>query len=57
MKRAQSTTQSTPAQRHTPTATPRDTVRTLTIPAGVIYVLGFGCMALALIAALLRGAQ
>lgn len=45
-------TQSTPAQKYVPPAEPQTTVRTITIPAGVVMALGFGCMAIALIGAL-----
>lgn len=45
-----SKTQSTPAQRYVPPAKPQTTVRT--IPMSIIYVLCFGCMAIALIGAL-----
>jgi hypothetical protein len=45
-------TQSTPAQRHVPPAKPQTVVRTVTIPSAIIAPIAFGCMLLAIIAAL-----
>lgn len=45
-------TQSTPVQRHTPPAQPQTSVTRVTIPPAMLYVLGFGCMAIAIIGAL-----
>lgn len=45
-------TQSTPRQQYIEPAEPATEVRTVAIPMSIIYVLCFGCMAIALIGAL-----
>lgn len=44
--------QSTPAQKYVPPAEPQTTVRTVSIPPEILFVIGFGCMLLAILAAL-----
>ena len=45
-------TQSTPAQRYVPPAEPQTTIRTISIPPAILFALGFGCMAIAIVGAL-----
>lgn len=45
-------TQSTPVQHYVPPAEPQTTVRTVSIPPEIIFAPCFGCMLLAILAAL-----
>lgn len=47
-----SKTQSTPAQKYVPPAEPQTTVRTVSIPPEIVFIVCFGCMLLAILGAL-----